>query len=192
MTKIFILLSILFLFSCSNNKVVYWCGDHACVNKKEKDAYFKKNMIIEVKNIENKKKGKNSKNEEIIKQVKNEQKKLAKKDKELAKKNKLEKKIKLKKEKELAKQIKLEEKRILKEEKKRIKEEKKLARKMEKQIKKDSKITEDSNEKNEKITSLNNNEIEKSGFPNIFHRIKESIVGKNLNKPYPDINDIPK
>ena len=24
------------LFSCSNSKSVYWCGDHACINKKER------------------------------------------------------------------------------------------------------------------------------------------------------------
>ena len=124
-------------------------------------------MIVENRTLNSEDPKKNSEIEKIIKQAHEKQ------------------KLKKVKEKKLAKQAKLKEK-------KRIKEEKKLARKMEKQIKKDSKITEDSNEKNEKITSLNNNEIEKSGFPNIFHRIKESIVGKNLNKPYPDINDIPK
>ena len=51
-TVSFILL--FFIFSCSNNKVVYWCGDHACINKKEREAHFKKTLTVEVKNIENK------------------------------------------------------------------------------------------------------------------------------------------
>ena len=29
------------IISCSANKGVYWCGDHSCINKKEKEAYFK-------------------------------------------------------------------------------------------------------------------------------------------------------
>ena len=38
---------IIFIISCSPNKGVYWCGDHACANNKEKEAYFKKTMIVE-------------------------------------------------------------------------------------------------------------------------------------------------
>ena len=53
--KIFFFISFLFLLnSCTNNKTVYWCGDHACINKKEKEAYFKKTMIVEKKIINNK------------------------------------------------------------------------------------------------------------------------------------------
>ena len=186
MIRVFFVLSALFIFSCSNNKVVYWCGDHACVNKKEKEAYFEKNMTIEVKEVGSKKKNKYFKNEEIIKQVKKDQKKLAIDEKKLEKKNKLEQKRKLKEEKELAKEIKQEEKKRLKEEKKRIKKEKKMAKKMKKQTKKEI------NKKKEEITSLNNNKNQKSSFSNIFSEIKEKIVKRNLTKPYPDINDIPK
>ena len=50
MKKIIYLLIILFIYSCSNKKEVYWCGDHACVDKKERKAYFKKNMVIEIRN----------------------------------------------------------------------------------------------------------------------------------------------
>ena len=32
--------------SCGSNKDVYWCGDHPCLNNKEKKAYFK-NVIVE-------------------------------------------------------------------------------------------------------------------------------------------------
>mgnify|MGYP001446624271 FL=1 len=41
-----------FIISCSSNKGVYWCGDHACADKKEKEAYFKKTMIVEVRNLD--------------------------------------------------------------------------------------------------------------------------------------------
>ena len=55
--KIFLLLSFLILaISCSSDKSVYWCGDHACINKKERKAYFKKTMIVEKKIISKKNK----------------------------------------------------------------------------------------------------------------------------------------
>ena len=48
--KIFFILFILFLsISCASNKSVYWCGDHPCINKKEKEAFFKKNMVVEMR-----------------------------------------------------------------------------------------------------------------------------------------------
>ena len=50
--KLFVyLIIILILSNCSTNRSVYWCGDHACINKKEKEAYFKKTMTVEVKNL---------------------------------------------------------------------------------------------------------------------------------------------
>ena len=57
---------LLLLFGCSQNAQVYWCGDHACINKKEKEAYFKKTMIVEVKTL-NKNKKKDLSELEIIK-----------------------------------------------------------------------------------------------------------------------------
>ena len=39
------------LLSCSKNQSVYWCGDHACINKKEKEAYFQKTMIVEKREV---------------------------------------------------------------------------------------------------------------------------------------------
>ena len=45
------LIIFIFTFSCSGNKGVYWCGDHPCLNKVEKEAYFKKTMIVEVKSF---------------------------------------------------------------------------------------------------------------------------------------------
>ena len=69
--KYFLIVLIFFLFSsCSTNKTVYWCGDHQCISKKEKEAYFKKNLIVEKRHI----KKNNNKNmlasEEILKQAK--------------------------------------------------------------------------------------------------------------------------
>ena len=61
----FIILFFLFT-SCETSKKVYWCGDHPCLNKKEKEAYFKKTMIVEVRNIKNDKKN-DSEMEKILK-----------------------------------------------------------------------------------------------------------------------------
>ena len=48
--KLFVyLIIILILSNCSTNRSVYWCGDHACINNKEKEAYFKKTMIVEIR-----------------------------------------------------------------------------------------------------------------------------------------------
>ena len=49
MKFLYFLLIFILLSNCSGNKSVYWCGDHACVNEKERIAYFKKNMVIEIK-----------------------------------------------------------------------------------------------------------------------------------------------
>ena len=51
------------LFSCTSGKTVYWCGDHPCINNKEKEAYFKKTMIVEVKEIDNSNLKNNSENQ---------------------------------------------------------------------------------------------------------------------------------
>lgn len=51
------ILVFLFLFSCSNKNKVFLCGNHECVNNKERKEYFAKNLAIEVKTTEiNKKK----------------------------------------------------------------------------------------------------------------------------------------
>ena len=51
MNKILILLIIFMNSACTTNKGSYWCGDHPCINKKEKEAYFKKYMTVEVRDI---------------------------------------------------------------------------------------------------------------------------------------------
>ena len=55
MKKFYYIIIFFVVISCANNKVVYWCGDHPCINKKEREAYFKKTMVVEAKNINKKK-----------------------------------------------------------------------------------------------------------------------------------------
>ena len=186
MKIIFCIILLIFITNCSSNKIVYWCGDHECVNKKEKEEYFKKTMIVETRSIN---KNDNKKNNLSVL----EKKKIIKSQKEKAKKAKKEKKQKIKKEKVLAKKEKLDEKN-------RIKEEKELS----KQIKKDEKKRKKKEKKLSKIKKTNN-EIDKSdssieiGTPagNVaintgkFNELIEKITFKNKSRPYPDINDIP-
>ena len=66
--KLFVLLfyyCFLITVAVKIQRTVYWCGDHACVNKAEAEqkSYFKKTMIIEKRNIEVKLKFKKNKSE---------------------------------------------------------------------------------------------------------------------------------
>ena len=180
--KLLFYLSISFLIiSCSSNKTVYWCGDHPCIDKNEKEAYFKKTMIVEVKNFSKKKLKENSDIEKIMEQAKTQEKRRIKKEKVLVKQAKLEKKRRLKEEKVLAKQAKQEKKR-------RLKEEKVLAKQIEKDekkiIKKDKKVS-------KKITSVDT-DLERTSIASTnFQKIVKEINKKNIFRPYPNINDIP-
>ena len=84
----------LILVSCGTSRGVYWCGDHPCVNKKEKEAYFRKNMVVEVRELKKDFFKKNSEIEKIIKQAKLGEKDRIKEEKDLAKQAKLEEKNK--------------------------------------------------------------------------------------------------
>ena len=180
--------------SCASNKGVYWCGDHPCINKKEKEAYFKKNMIVEMRSTKITDYKNNSEIEKLMQQarekekvrIKNE-KSLSKKAKleakKLAKKNKLEEKRLIREEKELAKQIKLDEKRQIKEEKKLAK---KIIKNNKKRIKNEKKLPTLKSDRNDE-KQLEKVEISSSEFSEIV----EKITKKNTFKPYPDINDIP-
>ena len=55
MKFIFLISAIFFLANCSKPKTVLICGDHVCVNNKEAEQYFKENLSLEVKVIDNKK-----------------------------------------------------------------------------------------------------------------------------------------
>ena len=168
--KKLIYLSIIFLVSsCSSNKGVYWCGDHPCINNKEKIAYFKKTMIVEMKNDEDFKS--DSESEKIMNQAKLNEKKRIIKELSLKKRQKIEKKNKLKEEKALRKRMK-------KEEKKRIKEEKKLAKKNNKTKKKIKANIENVSAEKHEISSKK------------FSELAEIIIKKSNSKPFPDINNI--
>ena len=53
--KILIVVFILiFLTNCSKQKTVLICGDHICINNKEAEQYFEKNLSIEVQIVKDK------------------------------------------------------------------------------------------------------------------------------------------
>ena len=155
----------LIIFGCTSNKTVYWCGDHQCINKKEKEAYFKKTMIVEVREI----KKVNPKEKSKIETME-----------ELAKKNE---KKRIMEEKELKKQAKLEEKRKAMEEKE-LKKQAKNQKNLKKNNKKTSKIL-----NKEKNTDLPNNKIVLK--QSSFKKLADDIINRNSLKPYPEINKIP-
>ena len=68
MKYLILLFFVFLLFACSNSKSVYWCGDHACINNKEKKSYFKKTMIVEVRELKKRSNKDQSKLEKIKKQ----------------------------------------------------------------------------------------------------------------------------
>jgi len=161
--NLFYLIIFFLIIGCSTNKAVYWCGDHPCINKKEKEAYFKKTMIVEMKELKKTNINNNSEIEKIIQQVKLDEKQRIKQEKNLAKQAKLDEKRRINEEKNLAKQIRKDEKKIIKKDKETSKQ----------------KVLID--------TGIVNTEIEASKFKELV----EKITKENLFRPYPDINDIP-
>ena len=151
------------IISCSSNKTVYWCGDHPCIDKNEKETYFKKTMIVEVKELGKKNLKQNSEIEKIMQQAQTEKKGEIKEEKVLAKQAKLDEKRRIKEEKVLAKQIEQDEKKIIKKDKKTSKKSTDV----------------DADLENIEIVSTN------------FQRIVKEISKRNIFRPYPDINDIP-
>ena len=189
----FVIFLLLFLFtSCSSNKSVYWCGDHACINKKEKEAYFMKTMIIEVRDLNKNDKKENSELKLIKQKAISNEKKRIKNERQKAKTDKLEKEKKIKQAKEIAKQAKLEEKIRIKAEKKIAKQIEQDQKKLKKQknkhqekiLKKEKDLSMDNAIENSEIASI---DIEKNNFDLIVNK----IITKNKSRPYPNINDIP-
>jgi hypothetical protein len=69
-----------FLISCSNgSKEVYWCGDHACINKKERKIYFAETMIVEVRKLDKEFELNKIEKDQILKAIKLKDKKYTKK-----------------------------------------------------------------------------------------------------------------
>ena len=128
--KYFIVLLFIILLSCTNKNEVHWCGDHACINNKEKKAYFEKTLITEIRDLTKQKRKKSD--FEIIKEKagldldKEKEEEFEDKievlsteeQKALVKQLRLEQKQRIKEEKKLAKQSRLEQKQRIKEEKK--------------------------------------------------------------------------
>ena len=167
------LLFLLFLFfsisACDNKKLVYWCGDHPCVNNKERIAYFQKTMTVEMRE--------SSKGNKID----------LKEEKRLKRKAKLELKKQQQNEKRLKKQAKLEEKiraQNKKKKKKIFKNTKKINKdkKVSKEIIQDDKVIEESNKVAKRF------EINKSDN---FDEILDVILNSEKNKKFPDINSFP-
>ena len=185
MKNIFGFLIFFLLVACSSNDMVYWCGDHPCTSDKERKAYFKKNMIVEVKNISVLEKNK-SEIEKITQQALIDEKKRIKNEKNLAKQARKDEKERIKEEKYLAKQIR-------KDEKKRIKEEKYLAKQAQKNEKKriKNKNKLNKNEKSKKTAKIDTDIIKNDITISNFRNLVEKITKENMNKPYPDINNIP-
>jgi len=121
--KIAYLIFFLLILSCNTVKKVYICGDHECIDKKEFNEYFSKNLIVEIKSPEKNK----NKNIDLIKLN---TKPLIKEKKTEYRNTKKEKKIKA-----------AQEKNRLKAEKIRRKEERKMKKIKEKVKAKEAKIT---------------------------------------------------
>ena len=185
MRKLFLLLIAFLLISCSNKNLVYWCGDHPCINKNEKESYFKKTMIVEVKEITKSKKN-NSQIEKITQQARLNEKKRIKEEKYLAKQERLEVKKIIKKEKYLAKQERLKEKMRIKNEKKLTKQTRLEKKKKIKDKKKSHKI-----QKTEKITKIDTQLAKNDTTESTFDNLLDKVLKQNMLKPYPDINSIP-
>ena len=193
MKYLILLIFSLLVFACSNGKRVYWCGDHACINNKEKEAYFKKTMIVEIRELSKQNKKSKSELEIIKKQAGLEQKKEIKNEKELAKQVRLDKKRRIKEEKELAKQVRLDKKRRIKEEKELAKqvrlEEKKIIKEEKKSYKKKVLKTENVPLEKEIVINTGIARINISSTP--FKELVKKITKENMLRPYPNINNMP-
>ena len=197
MFKLIFVIFLIFITSCSNKKVTYWCGDHACINKKERELYFKKTMIVEIKELKNVNLKNKSDIEKITQQIHKDEAKL-KKEKNLIKQAKLEEKKRVKMEKELAKQIKLEEKRQIKMEKELEKQNKIIDKKRikkEKSLLKKTKKHENPVENKKKSVSQKVEIIKEPSIVNnstsVFEDLVNKIINRNSIRPFPNINDIP-
>ena len=190
---IFLMFCIL-LFSCSNNKSVYWCGDHACINKKEKEAFFKKTMIVEKRELNEKNKLSKSEKNKILKQIRLEK----KERKELARQVRLEEKEIIDVNKEQTQQVRLEKKQETNDMyslenriklRKSYKEQKKL--KKQARLEKKNNSNEKKNITKKKTFNTESASLEQNETFSTFNELVEKITKKNMLRPYPNINDIP-
>ena len=205
--KYFFILLFIILLSCTNKKEVHWCGDHACINNKEKKAYFEKTLITEIKDLTKQKrkksdfeiikekagldldKGKEEEFEDKIEVLSTEE------QKALAKQLRLEEKQRIKEEKKLTKQSRLDEKKIGNEAKaegdctKLVKLHEKLKCKMDEKKANKAKSKKDDSKIKLEASVINEKDMDSSVE---FNELVKKIHKKNLSRSYPDINDIPK
>jgi hypothetical protein len=192
----------LILLSCSTTKKEYVCGDHPCIDKKEFNEYFSKNLTIEIKPQENKKK----KNVNLVnintdsKNVKKKNNKNSKKEEKIKKKNNLKKlnaeKTRLSKERKIKKKEEKRTAKLSKAEKLKEKNKKKIKNKISNnrnQVKKiivDKKPLEQVADKSTSIDLITTESI-KSLCEEIkdcdIDKITELLIKKGKDKPYPNI-----
>jgi len=173
--RIFFLFALIaLLYSCAAKQGAYWCGDHPCINKAEKEAYFEKTMIVEFREVKKSNKKEQTELNKILEQAKKSEKKRISDEKALKKQAKLSNKNQLKAKKEKLKKEKLYEKNNVKMEE--LKTESKL-----KDVKKNKKI------EIVKSEQVDINKFTTDKFEDVVKRINE----KNSLKPFPDINDTP-
>lgn len=172
----------LLLFNCSNNKSVYWCGDHACINKKEKEAFFKKTMIVEKRELNEKYKLSKTEKDEILKQIRSEE---VKEEEETKKYKESVKHARLENKRRTNDMYSLENRIQLRKNYKEQKRLKKQARKEEKaRIKQNKYIPKD------KAFNAESASLKKDESFSKFDELKQKITRKNMMRPYPNINEI--
>ena len=202
MKKFIIFFILFFAINCSQKNTVYWCGDHQCLSKKEKEDYFKKTMVVEVKSDQLKSKEKPSKVEIIIDQANIEKGENINIKNILSEEVGLDEKVAIKKQKKLIREAKKLERKRLKEQKKQeritkklerknLKEQEKLEIQAEKKLLADEKKfkKEQKNKiKDKKKVAENNDQLNKS---TTFSYIVRNILSRNTLKNYPNINNTP-
>ena len=200
--KKIILIFLLFLsMSCAPKNTAYWCGDHQCLTKKEKEDYFKKTMIVEVKSNQIKSEEKPSEVEIITNQVNIGKEQKVNIKNILSEEVQLDEKIKAKQQKKLLKETKKFERSKIKEQRKleriinksdreKLKDQRKLEKKAEKKLRADEKKlkkTKVAINDEEKLYKINAKLNESS----VFSYFVKNILNKNKQKDFPDINNIP-
>ena len=205
--KFICLLLLLLITSCSSINKDYVCGDHTCLNKKEFNEYFSKNLTIEVRLDENKKNKKIDlirQNTEVI--DKNDIDSISLKKKKYVNTKKRKEKLKAEKTKALEQQkilqikekSKIEEKVLTTKILKRKEERKNLISNNREVAKK---IIDTTNSKNKEVMIENakknksNNTVKTKNMKNICDGIKdcdidkiaELLINRGKNKPFPNI-----
>ena len=170
--RFFLFIIFLFLFSCSNKVTqVYICGDHPCVNKKERKEYFDNNISIEVFTIIPDKKNKKKFTLVDLNLMKDDGNKDRKKGKDLSSvKSKEDVKKIIKKRRKLAK-LKLKENKV----------------KGQKKVDKISKIKSKNVFKGKKRESITFVRICKNLEECDIDKISKIIIDMSRKKPFPDI-----